>query len=779
LKDYRYRCLLLYFAVSVSLFLAPSNVKSQVHFFEWARSLGGPLQTFGGDVVADAAGNVYTVGHFAGTVDFDPGPGVVNRTATNYDLYISKLDAAGNFVWAIALGEAGYDVAWAITIDPMDNIYVTGSFEGITDFDPGPGVSQLVPVGESDIFVSKFTSAGNLIWVKQMAGPNIDGGLDIALDQDGNVYTAGQFRDSVDFDPGPGIFQLSTTNTDDAFISKLDSNGNFVWARNMGGTGPDHARSIAVDPVSGSVYATGIFTGTADFDLGFGTYPLTSNGSYDIYVLKLDAAGNFVWAKQVGASQYDVGYGIAVDGSGNVTTTGYFMGSADFDPGAGQSYLTGGNIENAFILQLDPAGDFLWARQFGSASDYVNGWSITHDDDHNVYAVGIFYGTVDFDPGMGVYNLTSNGYDSYISKLDSAGNFVWVKPITGSGAQSVRNISMDAANHIYTTGQFNGTGDFDPGPAVFNMTAVNFFDAFTQKLRQCNASHATTEVTACNSYTSPSGNHTWTSSGTYGDTLPNAGGCDSILTIKLTVLEIPVQPGAISGDDTVCSGSSNVYTILPLPGATAYTWTLPGGWTGTSTTNSIVTTATATSGILTVTAYNICGTSASQSLAVTISPDPTAAFSFTTNLLAATFTNMSAGATTWAWDFGDGSSSTLQHPTYTYSTAGIYTVCLTATANGCVDSICQNITVISVGMEDTIPGLTVFPNPSHGRFYLHTDHVLDGEVIDCRGKVVLQTTFAFGQNEIDLTDCAEGIYFLRVKNSVSSRCVKLVKMKVH
>src|SRR5674476_1418906 len=127
------------------------------------------------------------------------------------------------------------------------------------------------------------------------------------------------------------------------FFSSLQAqNVSLVWAKNMGGASDDYVNSIAVD-ASGNVYTTGYFLGTVDFDPGAGTYNLTSAGGYDIFIIKLDASGNFVWAKNMGASSgasSDQGFSIAVDASGNVYTTGLFTGTADFDPGAGTYNLT-------------------------------------------------------------------------------------------------------------------------------------------------------------------------------------------------------------------------------------------------------------------------------------------------------------------------------------------------------------------------------------------------------------------------------------------------------
>jgi hypothetical protein len=288
-------------------------------------------------------------------------------------------------------------------------------------------LSQVVPVQGQD-----------LVWARQMGGSHKNNeGFSVAVDGSGNVYTTGFFEGTVDFDPGLGVFNL--TGADDAgldvFVSKLDSAGNFVWARRMGGTDWiwdwARGRGVAVDG-GGNVYTTGEFRGTVDFDPGAGVFNLTSTGGQnfdadpDIFVSKLDSAGNFVWARRMGAGGRDVGRSVAVDGSGNVYTTGVFRGTVDFDPGAGVFNLP--DISGGFVSKLDTAGNFVWARQLGGV---VEGVAV--DGSGNVYTAGFFRGTVDFDPGAGVFNLTSANLhgEIFVSKLDSAGNFVWAGQMGG------------------------------------------------------------------------------------------------------------------------------------------------------------------------------------------------------------------------------------------------------------------------------------------------------------------------------------------------------------
>jgi hypothetical protein len=480
--------------VAMGLLLASAPVQATGSGYIWTKQLGGTGQDNGNSIAVDAAGNVYTTGYFTGTADFDPGPGTFNLTSVgSSDAFVSKLDKDGVLVWAKQLGGSATNGA-SIAVDVAGNVYTTGSFQGTVDFDPGPGTFNLTSAGLGDVFVSKLDKDGAFVWAKQLGDLNIDSGTSIAVDAAGNVYATGYFTGTADFDPGPGTFPLTSAGSNDVFVSKFTSAGAFVWAKQIGGTEQDVGTSIAVD-AAGNVYTTGWFAGTADFDPGPSTFNLTIvGGLFDVFVSKLDSAGAFVWAKQLGGTSIDYGESIAVDAAGNVYTTGLFGSTADFDPGPGTQNLMSAGSSDTFISKLDSAGSFVWAKQLGGMKQ-DNGYSIAVDVAGNVYTTGRFVGTTDFDPGTGMFNLTSAGSgDVFVSKLDSAGAFVWAKQLGGIGDDFGASITIDAAGNVYTTGYFTGTADFDPGLGTFNLTSAGLQDSFVSKLSQREVRLATSNL---------------------------------------------------------------------------------------------------------------------------------------------------------------------------------------------------------------------------------------------------------------------------------------------
>ena len=245
----------------------------------------------------------------------------------------------------------------SVAVDSSGNTYVAGDFTGAADFDPGVGTANLTSTGNSDAYVVKLNSSGVYVWAKKFGGTDFDYGFSVAVDSSGNTYVAGYFRGTVDFDPGANTVELWSRGSEDAFVVKLNSSGVYVWAKRFGGTGYDYGFSVAVDS-SGNTYVAGHFSGTADFDpddINFNN--LTSNGSQDAFVVKLNSSGVYVWAKRFGGTDYDYGFSVAVDSSGNTYVAGYFTNSADFDPGIGTANLTSAGNYDAFVVKLNSVGE--------------------------------------------------------------------------------------------------------------------------------------------------------------------------------------------------------------------------------------------------------------------------------------------------------------------------------------------------------------------------------------------------------------------------------------
>lgn len=372
--------------------------------------------------------------------------------------------------WAKNIGGGRGD---EIKVDAAGNVYTTGYFSGVADFDPGAGTFYLTADGggADDAYVSKLDANGNFVWAARLGGSSTNYNFSIEVDASGNVYTVGYFAGTVDFDPGPAVFDLTTSGQFDVGISKLDANGNFVWAKKVGGATSDLAYSLLLDQ-SGNICITGNFTGLADFDSGPSVFNLNSNGSAECFILCLSAAGDFIWAKEIDGN-YSVGSTITKDAAGNLYVCGVYDQTTDLDPGAGVFNVTSSGSADAFVIKLDAAGNFIWGKSFGGPGSQTCE-SVKTDAAGNVYLTGYFPLTADFDPGAAVFAMTALGSsDAFVLKLDPSGNFVWAKAFSGSAAENANDLAVDAAGNVYVTGLFQAVTDFDPGPGTFNLTAFN------------------------------------------------------------------------------------------------------------------------------------------------------------------------------------------------------------------------------------------------------------------------------------------------------------------
>jgi hypothetical protein len=467
--------------------LTLSAAAAPAQHFGSAFRIGGIGNDESTDIVRDKEGNIYVTGFFMESVDFDPGPGITKLTsAGEYDAFVAKYDHDNNLIWARRMGGTGTDFSHAMALDSSGNVVITGTFEGTADFNPGPGILNLISAGQDDSFVCKLDTNGNLLWAKRLGGTERQVAEDIAVDANGNVITVGRFSGTADFDPGLLTTNLTAVAFDDIYISKLTANGNFVWAKSLGGTGDDdNGAAVAVD-AAGNVYTTGWFSGANDFDPGPGiaNVSATTADLTDLFVHKLNSAGIFQWVKRIGGTAEERGKDIALDTAGNIHLLGNAGGNVDLDPNAGVFQL-GSVTGGSFVSILDHDGGFLGAQVLRGS---VN--SLALDSLGNTLLIGTFKGTLDFDPGAAVFTLTSNTSthsDVFISKLDALGNLSWAVRMGGATSEHASGILTDAvSSNIWATGYFSSvTGDYDPGAGVFNLAnadAAGTFDTFVMRL---------------------------------------------------------------------------------------------------------------------------------------------------------------------------------------------------------------------------------------------------------------------------------------------------------
>ncbi len=726
---------LLSFFFSFAVF---SLVTAQTPTLTWVNAMAGTDNNHARTMVVDDSGNVYTTGYYYHEADFNPSPSdtliLTNlSTSDNNNIFVTKFDANGNIVWAKGIGGSNDDQGTSIALDDSGYVYVAGTNSFNIDYDPGPAVYLTGNYG--GIFVLKLTNAGDYVWAKGFADPSLQGDINIALDSHANIYIAGAFIGTCDFNPDTTatatFFMTSagTSGSQDIFVSKLTRDGNFVWAEKFGGSSPsDYAYDICVD-AQDNIYFTGRTTsGTnLDWDPGAGVLHLPYSPAGNPYITKLDSAGNLKWAKTFfNYSNVGMGRSIKTDAQGNVYSTGYFTGPLDFDPGAGTYTLTTSNtFYDSYISKLDSAGNFIWAKQIGNAGTEYS-YSLALDDSSNIYTSGFYTGTVDFDPNAGVFNLNSGGV--YVSKLDSAGSFRWAVDISGGGTQCKGNsIAVDNNHNVITSGTFSANNDFDPSDSTYFLWAWNYYELFLHKMSQCNSFPTYMDQTACDSYTY--NGQTYTTSGTYVNHFTNARGCDSTLTLNLTIHSSSAY--LITSTDCVSYTSFNnaTYTSTGI-----YHDTIPNAFGC----DSIITLD------LTINPVNISVTQTGNTL-TSNATSPLYQW-YTCNPFIYVF----------GWNL----------PYYTPSVSDDY--CVVVFENGCYDtSACFNVVLVGIEENKYTNEIRISPNP----FTTQTSIVFSAEqknteikITDVLGKEIKTIQFTGKECVIDKGDMQRGIYFLTINS---------------
>ena len=303
-------------------------------------------------------------------------------------------------------------------------------------------------------------------------------GYGITIDNNGNSYSTGNFQYTVVVPSVSGEQSISCTGISNCFVQKVDKNGEIIWLKAITGSGEIIGKSIAVDSLD-NLYITGAYSGTADFDPGTGVVNSSTVATSEIFVLKLNSDGEFVWVKTMegnAAAYGSVANDIKIDSNNDLVLTGNYYGTVDFDPGIDTVNSGSGGI---FIQKLDTAGNYIWVKTINATSSE----SISCDTFGNVAIVGWQLGTADFDPGAGVlsYSSVTSYPDAYSLKLDQNGDLIWANFAGGDKYDYGEDLVFDEIGNVYVMGRFQEDVDFDPGVGVQMFSCAGSQDIFIQK----------------------------------------------------------------------------------------------------------------------------------------------------------------------------------------------------------------------------------------------------------------------------------------------------------
>ena len=391
----------------------------------------------------------------------------------SFILFVSLNSISQNF-WAYTAGSIKEDEAMDICYDNSGNIISTGYFAGTTTFATGITLNPSSN-GNPDIYISKSTAAGQLIWATKAGGSGSDRATSVKSDSNGNIYITGFYYGTATF--GSTIL-TSVSGSQDGFLAKLDANGNFLWAKSFGGNLAEWGNAVAIDELDNPV-VTGQFQGTANFSgttLTSMINPNTLFSSFDVFVAKYTPAGNITWVNQGKAKYDDRGLDIITDNLNNIYVCGQFSDTIQF-----QNPHNNMIMNATFIIKYNAAGQEQWFRK--ASGVFSIPYSMVMDNANTIYVTGDFQGTFTYFGASG--NSFVNGTYSnkaFLMKIDDSGNFIWGKSESSNNYVSGKKVAIDAQQDPYIFGEFGCTmNEYSDayGPGVFN--SIGFGDLFITK----------------------------------------------------------------------------------------------------------------------------------------------------------------------------------------------------------------------------------------------------------------------------------------------------------
>jgi len=445
----------------------------------WVTYYGGTKFERGDDIAIDGSGNAVVSGRAVGT-GFPTSPGAFQSNfAGAMDIFVLKMDANGNRVWATYFGGSQYELAYGIICDGSSNIGVTG-YTNSPNFPISAGAYQVAKNGTYDAYLLKLDAAGARLWCTFIGGSADEGGVgyDIACNAAGDFVITGNTK-SNDFPCSAGAFQNTFGGgTSDAYVAKFSGAGTLSWATYLGGSGRELGYGITFDG-PGNIIAVGN-TDAADFPSTAGCFQAALSLGDDGYVVKFDAAGNQLWATYYGGSGTDYGSGVDVDGSNNIVFTGW-TNSLDFPVSPGAYQLVNNGIFDSFFIKFSSTGNRLWSTYFGGVN-IDEGFGVAIDGNDDIYFFGDTY-SPDFPVTSCAYQTYFGGdEDFYVTKFDGSGSLIcsgFLGDLGHDEANSGGHIAVDAG-YIYVVGSTPGPFPVTPGAYQSVMGGVN--DAIIAKL---------------------------------------------------------------------------------------------------------------------------------------------------------------------------------------------------------------------------------------------------------------------------------------------------------
>ncbi len=740
-------------------------MKTSAQSFQWAKSITSEGYDEGYDLATDPDGNTYVAGMLEFDTDF--GNGVILTSAGIHDIFLAKYSSTGRLVWAKRAGGKGGDKIQSLTLDGMGHIYAAGEYEDTAYFETI--MKTTTGAGINSMFVAKYDTSGSVMWVKNINGSGLiqTRGYGITSDAQGNVYACGGTKGDTYFE---GTFLFTSAGDYDGTVVKFDPNGNFCWARRMGGSDSDKAHGIASDN-NGHIYVTGYFVGTADFSP---TVNLNGNGHTDIFLAKYDTAGTLQWVKMAGDTGFDRGWDVMLNVNGQIILTGEFQ-TGYF--GTTQIFSRGN--QDMFLAAYDSFGNNLWAIDGGGVEDDI-GRGLGHDDTGNILVIGDYASTGTFPP----QSITANGFaDIFAASYSSDGTTLnWIKTAGGHDSDRGRGIGSDAAGNTYICGEFIDSIQMGSTDMIGNL----YLDIYVSKIVPGNVCSTQLAINSQNSCAGqcngiavalPTGqspfNYSWSTTpfqsadtarglcaGTYFVTITDASGCTASSSVTLTD-PLLLQVATTEIDATcfgTCSGSSTAIATGESP--FTYSWSTSPAQTSEDATSlcagnySVVVTdrfgCTETNNVIITEP-----TAIQQSAVITNST----CIGCTDGRIDVTVNGGTPGYQ-YLWSIGETTED------LSLLLSGTYELCITDN-NSCTS--CENYIVLDSGTgisNMTSLGYSIYPNPFNISTTIHASSIVGKntklELFNSVGQIVYSTKFSGSDFTLEKGNLSQGVYFVKL-----------------
>lgn len=508
----------------LTFLLLLSYFQSHSQKFKWAGQIGGSQSEYSQDITKDSDNNLIVVGRFANSGNFNPDTTAPITLTSNggTDAFICKIDSLGNLVWAKSIGGSSTDIAFGVNVDDSNNIYIAGYFENTVDFNPSSSLTN-------NISAVGFQDVFITKW-----------------DSNGDFIWANSYGtpgSEIPFDLCldnnnnayiTGTYRLMNMPHSDVFVTKFNFDGSKSWTRIFGGAYTDIG--YAVKNKGSQLYLTGTFSDTVSFNSSVSSNILIAKGSNDVFVSVIDTAGLLIDIKHFSGSGNEIIYDIDFDLDENIVFTGTYTDTAYFGFDSVKNNISSSSFQDAFIWSVDSTFKTNWiSTQYGLGNQICKNTSIV---DSFIYVGCSHMNTTYLSTDSSLSMISRGSSDGLVAMYNLEGMILSSTQIRGVNQEQIECLVATSNHHVYYSGHFYGPTmfEFDTSARTFNSRgSFNLTDVFLASHELCPNSFDSLVIASCDSLTSPSGKYVFKMSGFYRDTLVNSKGCDSILFIDLTV----------------------------------------------------------------------------------------------------------------------------------------------------------------------------------------------------------------------------------------------------